>query len=652
MLPPVRLLRDWLLTHPTGRWVVLGSCVGVLCGIAAAVFEIGADLLSQYLLVGLAGVPAQVASTHATGVVESESSFNPLILLGVMAVGGLLAGLIIARWSRQASGGGIGVAVQAFHHERGNIPLALPWTKLVATIVSLGSGGSGGREGPIALVGAGFASWFSGRLHLTARDRRILLVAGIAGGIAAAFRAPLAAAIFAAEVLYRGPELESDVIIPCFISAVVAYLVGSLGLDVLGPLVGHPGVMSSTLFQPGDTGFRATDWQHLGGYSLVAIATALTARWFIAVNDYATRRFDTLRLPFWLKPAIGAVSTGIVALLLYTGALLFLRSEGEAELALATLGTGYGVLHWLFAGLENNHHHLVIAGLLAVLAVGKAITTALTVGSGGSAGLFGPSIVIGGCVGGAVGLVLTGTPVAPPVAACVLMGMAGMLAASHRTPVAALLMVSEVAGTYLLLVPTMWVVGLAFLVTGRRSLIPGQVDSIQDSPAHRSHLFADVLANAKVADLLTTPRTWTTIPAGADLDTCRKLIAESTQDQFPVIGPDQRLLGVIDRLEITRLAPETLLSGMVLADDLAGGAGAALSGNDNLSDVLRRLHHQHVDELPVKDANGRFLGMVTSGMLMDHYRQQVERAQAERTAEGFTSPTEQYKQGDYFGLGK
>jgi chloride channel protein, CIC family len=265
--------------------------------------------------------------------------------------------------------------------------------------------------------------------------------------------------------------------------------------------------------------------------------------------------------------------------------------------------------------------------------------------------LFGPSIVIGGCMGGSIGLVLTGLPIAPPLPACILMGMAGMLAASHRTPVAALLMVSEVAGTYLLLVPTMWVVGLAFLFTGRRSLVAGQVDSIQDSPAHRSHLFADVLATARVAEVIAAPRAWVTIPTGADLETCRKLTAETNQDQFPVVRPDGHLVGMIDRPEITRMAPDALLAGMVLADDLAGGAGVALSPQNTLAEVLQRLHHQHVDELPVIDEQGRFLGMVTSGMLMDHYRQQVEKAQAERRAEGFTTSSD-HKQGDYFGLGQ
>src|SRR5687768_8594278 len=113
---PIRALRDWLLSHPTGRWVVLGGCVGILCGLAAAVFEIGADVLSQHLLRGIAGVPAQVASNHTTGAAVEGSAFHPLLLLAVMAGGGLLSGLVIARWSLQARGGGIGVAVHAFHH--------------------------------------------------------------------------------------------------------------------------------------------------------------------------------------------------------------------------------------------------------------------------------------------------------------------------------------------------------------------------------------------------------------------------------------------------------------------------------------------------------------------------------------------------------
>jgi CIC family chloride channel protein len=268
--------------------------------------------------------------------------------------------------------------------------------------------------------------------------------------------------------------------------------------------------------------------------------------------------------------------------------------------------------------------------------------------------LFGPSIVVGGCVGGAIGLVLVDTPIAAPVPACILMGMAGLLAASHRTPIAALLMVSEVAGSYLLLVPTMWVVGLAFLATGRRSLIAGQVDAIQDSPAHRGHLFSDMLATASVNDLLTITRPWVTIPAATDLMGCRRFAVSSLQDQFPVLHADGRLLGVIDRRDLTTADGDDLLKGMLVAADLATGASVALTAKDSLATALRSFHQQRVDELPVVDDQGRFIAMVTSGMLMDYYRQQTERMQAERSADETApiAPVSDHRQGDYFGLGK
>lgn len=626
----VRLRPSWLLAHPTGRWVVLGGGVGVLCGFAATVFELGTDLLGRLLLVHLAGLPALAVETHARHPGDL-TALSPFLLLLVLGLGGLAAGLLIARGSAAARGGGTGVAVRAFHEERGAIPLRTTWTKLAASIITLGSGGSGGREGPISLVGAGCGSWFAQRLHLTVRDRRILLVAGIAGGIAAVFRAPLAASLFAVEVLYRGPELEADALIPGFIAAVVAYLAGTVGLDLLGPAIGHPGAIASTLFTLPGVAFHPGDWAQLAGYSLVAAACALMARWFMVAQAVATTRFDALPLPFWCRPAIGALATGGLALGIALAAWLVLSDQLGASLALSVVGSGYGVVHWIFAGTAGEHGRLAVAALLAVVAVGKATATALTVGSGGSAGLFGPSIVVGACTGAAVGLALVGTPIAPPVPACALIGMAGLLAATHRTPVAALLMVSEIAGSWLLLMPAMWVCGLAFLLVGRRSLIGGQVDALHDSPAHRSHRLADPLAQTTVADLLAAnPRNWVEIPAGAELTTCRELMRTAAQDQFPVLRPGRMLAGMIDRADVAQAEGSDLPGGLVLADDLADGAGAALAPATSLAEALRRLHQQHLDELPVVDAGGCYLGMVTSGLLMEHYRARSEAEAATR----------------------
>lgn len=633
-----RRLSAWLLGHPTGRWVVLGGGVGLLCGLAAAALELGCDLLGSWLLAEFAAAPAIVLGRPgADGAAAALGS--PWALLAVLVLGGLAAGLTIQRFASAAKGGGTGVAVDAFHRQRGRIAPSTTLTKLAASILSLGSGGSGGREGPISLMGAGAASWLATRLHLSARDRRTLLVAGIAGGIAAVFRAPLAGALFAVEVLYRGPELEAEAIVPSFISAVVGYLVGTYALDLLGPMLGHHLVMASTLFLPPVTSFRAGDWPQLAGFTLVAAAVALMARWFIAINTAAGRRFDTLSLPFWCRPALGAGLAGLLALGLHLLAALLPGADHRPALALTVIGSGYGALHWLFADGDGAGQRLVLAVLLAAVAAAKAAATAFTVGSGGSAGLFGPAIAIGGCTGGAVGLALHGTPVSPPLAACVLTGMAGMLAATHRTPVAALLMVSEVAGTWLLLMPAMWVCGLAFLLTGRRSLIAAQVDALADSPAHRSHLFTDALAGSRVADLPEVGHPTLSIPAGATLAEARRMCAEAVHEQVPVVRPDGILAGMLDRAELARLAAEPLPAGLVLAEDLASGAATALRRSDPLALALRRLHQQHADALPVVDDHGRFLGLATSSQLMEHYHRAVEQMAAARAADDERSAT-------------
>jgi CIC family chloride channel protein len=488
-------------------------------------------------------------------------------------------------------------------------------------VASLGTGASGGREGPISLIGAGLGAWAARRLGLTVRDRRILLAAGIAGGIAAVFRAPLAAAIFAAEVLYRGPDLEADVLIPAFIAAVVGYLAGTLGLDLLGPLAGHQGVLASTVFQAPAVAFRVADWPHLAGYTLVAGACALVARGFIGLQAGVTGRFDRLAVPFWIKPGIGAGIAGLVAVAVFLALATALGSRDEARIGLSTIGSGYGVVHWLFAGLGAPFHHLVLAGLLLVIALAKTLTTALCVGSGGSAGLFGPVIVIGGCTGGAIGLALEGLPVAPPMPACVLMGMAGLLAATHRTPVAALLMVAEIAGSYLLLLPAMWVSGTAFLLVGRRSLIGGQVDSPADSPAHRAEGMRGALADLRVADLL-DPGTRSVVAPDLGIEQVQQRLTECPA--LAVVGADGRLHGLIDRDGLHGWAPDPYLRALIRAVDLADGAALALRPGDSVATALQRFRQHRVEVLAVTAGDGRFIGLLTAAALMGAIRDRME----------------------------
>src|SRR5262249_19407342 len=141
---------------------------------------------------------------------ESFAVLRPWALLVVPAVGGILSGFLVYTVAPEAEGHGTDAAISAYHHHQGKIRPQVPLVKIVASALTLGTGGSGGREGPIAQIGAGFGSFLGSLLRLRPSDRRILMAAGMGAGVAAIFRAPLAGAIFAAEVLYSSPDFESE----------------------------------------------------------------------------------------------------------------------------------------------------------------------------------------------------------------------------------------------------------------------------------------------------------------------------------------------------------------------------------------------------------------------------------------------------------
>ena len=140
----------------------------------------------------------------------------------------MISGYIVFKWAPEAEGHGTDAAIESFHQGRGLIRARVPIVKTISSAITIGTGGSAGREGPIAQIGAGFGSLLATKLKLSDRDRRIMLASGMAGGVGAIFRAPLAGALFAGEILYREGDIESDVVVPAAISSIVSYSVYSL----------------------------------------------------------------------------------------------------------------------------------------------------------------------------------------------------------------------------------------------------------------------------------------------------------------------------------------------------------------------------------------------------------------------------------------
>ena len=214
-------------TESSGRLIVYSPLVGIVAGLGAVFFFYLLMAMQQFALGGIEGYfPPAAGSERIDHAPQMPTHWWAVLL--VPTVGGLVCGLLVFGLAPEAEGHGTDAIVRAFHRLRGKIRGRVPFVKTAASIITIGTGGSAGREGPIAQIGAGFGSFLATWLGHSDRDRRLLMLAGAAGGIGAIFRAPLGGALFISEVLYSSTAMETAAVIPCFIASITAYTVFSL----------------------------------------------------------------------------------------------------------------------------------------------------------------------------------------------------------------------------------------------------------------------------------------------------------------------------------------------------------------------------------------------------------------------------------------
>ena len=205
------------------RLLGLSLVVGVISGLGAIVFYAACQLVFHVALDGLVGYRPSSPGGEMALFEDTTTTFRPWLLLIVPTVGGLLSGWIVFTFAPEAEGHGTDSAIAAYHYHQGQIRTRVPLIKIISSALTISTGGSGGREGPIAQIGGGFGSFLGSTLRLRPAVRRILMAAGMGAGVAAIFRLPLAGALFAAEVLYRSPDFESEVIMPSALASISAY---------------------------------------------------------------------------------------------------------------------------------------------------------------------------------------------------------------------------------------------------------------------------------------------------------------------------------------------------------------------------------------------------------------------------------------------
>jgi CIC family chloride channel protein len=440
----------------TPRLIFCSIILGVAGAMAAQIFNFCLSLAQRYLLTGLAGYTPPGLPNEGGSLQVVVGHYGLWLIPAVTTLGGLLSGLIVYTLAPEAEGHGTDAAVKAFHEFKGYIRARVPPIKTIASAITIGSGGSAGKEGPTAQIAAGIGSLLGNLFRLDEHERRWMMLAGMAAGLSAIFRSPLGTAIFSVEVLYGTMELESRALAYCGIAAVVAYAINS---SIVGP---------KPIFQlPANLGtWSPPDLLFFALLGIVAGLVAALLPWVF----YRTRDLFH-RLPIWphLKPALGGLLLGLLALALPQ-----------------VLGGGYG---WMQMAID---HRLPVL-LLIFMALGKILALSLTIGSGGSGGVFAPCLYVGTMLGAAVatGLNHLLPHVSLDVHSFAIVGMAAFFAGAARVPLATMMMVLEMTGGYELLVPALLAVLLCFLIEGLLtqkakypSLYEAQVPTRAESPAH------------------------------------------------------------------------------------------------------------------------------------------------------------------------
>jgi chloride channel protein, CIC family len=570
------------------RWPLLSIVVGLIAGLGAILFEESLRwALYQFIHLPTGFIEPQKGAE--TDLVNSLASIRSWLFLLIPTLGGLVSGLIVFSIAPEAEGHGTDAMIDAFHHRGGYIRKRVPIVKIIASALTIGSGGSAGKEGPIAQIGAGFGSFFASVLRLKPRDRRILVLAGASGGIGAIFHAPLGAALFAPEVLYQATEFEFEAILPCIVSAIVAS-------SVFDQYFGR-----QALFFPGSVNFNLIELIPYVFFSFVCAAVGYVyVKFFYGSRDLF---FKKLPLPRILLPAVGGFLLGVSALL-----------------APQIMDGGYG---WIQAAMEGK----IFWGTMLILVFMKILATSCTISSGGSGGVFGPSVFIGAMLGGAFGYLghtLAPTWIVNPTS-FVVVGIGGFFAGVAKVPISSIIMACEMCGNYTLLVPLMLVSSISYILLGKTSLYEKQVISRLSSPVHMGEFARGVLGGLQVKDAI-VPQSVTSIPEKMPFNELVTIVTHSKDYHFPVVNGDGRMTGILSINDIREVLLEESIANLIVAKDVATPNVVKVFLDESLQDAMDKMARINVDELPVvSEANpDKIITMLSKRDIISYYYDKMQ----------------------------
>ncbi len=554
---PLDRIVDRLRGSPAGL-VTLALLTGLGAGIGAIVFRWLISVFT-FIFTGQSDYGAVSRPVH-----PAFPDVGVGFIVAVPVIGGLIYGPLVERFAREARGHGVPEVMLAVAEQGGRIRPRVAIVKSLASAICLGSGGSVGREGPIVQIGSALGSAIGQSLRVNETNLRLLVACGAAGGISATFNAPIAGVFFALELILRDFEVRS------FGSVVLA--------SVTASVVGRAAYGTAS-FLPLPPFRIMTVWEY-PLYALLGLTAAVIGVAFIRTLYGTEDLIDRLwgSRPEWLRPAVGGLALGLLLL-----AVPQLYGVGYAPLELA-IGGGTGL------------------GLVLLLLVGKMLATSLTIGIGGSGGVFAPSLFIGGMLGTSFGIVVGSIApgVVGPPGAYGLVGMGAVFAAAARAPITAVLILFELTGDYQIILPLMLAIAISSGLAGFLS-----DDTIYTLKLRRRGIDIAAGRPSNLMERLTVRDAMRPVPAplAADAklaDFIERFAGESV-DALPVVDAGGIYVGVVT---------SSGLEGSIRSDGLESTAASLAQGvtpvraDETLEQAIERLVIQGGTGVPVVDVGG------------------------------------------------
>ncbi|MEM3353461.1 MAG: chloride channel protein [Saccharolobus sp.] len=571
------------------KWFILGIILGIIAGLAATVFY---ELLHVFEYIFIfrfinMSYPRPLGEGGTLDFVFHPGNY--LLIPVSTTIGGLISGIIVYTLAPEAEGHGTDAVIKAYHYFQGKIRWIVVPVKIIASAITIGSGGSAGREGPTAQFSAGIGSIVADLLHLSPDDRRKAVAVGIGAGIGTIFKTPIGGAILAAEILYRR-DIEPEIIYPAIIASAIGY-------TIFGSIFGFTPVFGyySGTFNP----LRLPLYAALG--LIAGLFAILYPKVFYSIN----RLFKKISIPNHVKPAIGGAIAGLIALL-----------------APEILATGYGWINLVEFEKFNALYSPILPVLVLIVALPflKIIATSFTIGSGGSGGVFAPGLFIGAYVGASVGLLFHYffPNLVPTIAPFVIIGMMSFFAGAGKVPLSVIIMVTEMTSSLQLLPGAMIAVAISYLVSGNNTIYISQLPTRRDSPAHKSEYEIPIMEKIRVSECKLRD---IKVYIDDEVSKAIELLNENNFMSLPVVDHNNKFLGIVYLRDL-----EKARSNDTIVKYLTRGS-PYVTPSSTLEQALEIMSRNKARWVSVVD-NDKFLGVLTIESLLEAYKLKLKEREA------------------------